>query len=96
MNHFLQVLATIVLILSGATIGIIQSNEYLRNVLLHGATSSGPGPFQELFALIANTHGTAVWLLILAIAVIIAEAVALILIAMKVQTGRLVLDILVS
>ena len=90
-----QILAIILLGLSAATIGIIQGNDPLIEKL-NNVDNDDDDEELELLGVVANTLNTATWLIFLAICVSIGEKVAIILLARKVQTGRLVLDILVS
>lgn len=53
-------------------------------------------PDRDLQLLARNTLGSAGWLIFMAVGVAIAEIIAIVLQITNVQTGRLVLDVLVS
>lgn len=87
-----QVLAIIILILSAATLGVILTNEDLRDVITSPTLNE-----VELLGVTVNTQRSAGWLIFQAVAVVIAEIIAMVLMIPNIaHKGRLVLDIIVS
>ena len=78
--------------MASAIVGLIQNNQPLIEKALDAENKEE----LQLLALLANTQSAAYWLIFLAVCVIIAEVVAVVLLLANLQTGRLVLDILVS
>ena len=77
---------------ASATIGLIRSNE----PLVEEAVNADDDDEKTLLLLLANTQNAASWLIFLAVCVVIGEIVAIVLLLVNVQSGRLVLDVLVS
>ncbi|CAI7997249.1 hypothetical protein GBAR_LOCUS2117 [Geodia barretti] len=75
------VLAVVLLIVSAATIGVINNNEGLRRVRDYDGPTTGIfEDVAELQALILSTQGSAAWLIVMTIGIVIAEAIAIVLI----------------
>ncbi|CAI8025065.1 hypothetical protein GBAR_LOCUS14502 [Geodia barretti] len=93
------VLAVVLLIVSAATIGVINNNEGLRDVRDYDGPTTGNTLIEdtvELQTLILSTQGSAAWLIIMSIGIVIAEAIAIVLIIIDLQgNGKLIVGILV-
>ena len=79
---------------ASATIGVIRNNQPLLDAVENTDTSDDDEV--GLVVIVANTLNTASWLIFLAVCVIIGEIIAVILLLMNVETGRVVLSVLVS
>ena len=90
----LQVLALILIGVAAATIGLIRNNQPLIDEAVNA--DSDDDDEVALLLLLANTQNAASWLIFLAVCVLIGEFIAILLLGLRVVTGRLVLDILVS
>ncbi|CAI8025063.1 hypothetical protein GBAR_LOCUS14502 [Geodia barretti] len=89
------VLAVVLLIVSAATIGVINNNEGLRDVRDYDGPTTGSSSFVELQTLILSTQGSAAWLIVMSIGIVIAEAIAIVLIIIDLQgNGKLIVGIL--
>ncbi|CAI8025062.1 hypothetical protein GBAR_LOCUS14502 [Geodia barretti] len=92
------VLAVVLLIVSAATIGVINNNEGLRDVRDYDGPTTGNTLIEdtvELQTLILSTQGSAAWLIIMSIGIVIAEAIAIVLIIIDLQgNGKLIVGIL--
>ena len=80
------------LALGAAAIGVIQSNDPLVEEVINADDDEE----LQLRLVVTGTQNAGSWLIFLAICVFIGETVAVVLLLLKVVTGRLVLDILVS
>ncbi|CAI7997243.1 hypothetical protein GBAR_LOCUS2117 [Geodia barretti] len=90
------VLAVVLLIVSAATIGVINNNEGLRRVRDYDGPTTGIfEDVAELQALILSTQDSAAWLIVMTIGIVIAEAIAIVLIIIDLQgNGKLIVGIL--
>ncbi|CAI7997253.1 hypothetical protein GBAR_LOCUS2117 [Geodia barretti] len=92
------VLAVVLLIVSAATIGVINNNEGLRNVRDYDGPTTGNTLIEdvvELQGLIVLTQDSAAWLIVMTIGIVIAEAIAIVLIIIDLQgNGKLIVGIL--
>lgn len=79
---------------ASATIGVIRNNQPLLDAVENADTSDDDEV--GLVVIVANTLNTASWLIFLAVCVIIGEIIAVILLLMNMETGRVVLSVLVS
>ena len=84
----------ILIAISAATIGIIENNDAFDT--LRDFSGKLSTPLENLLILISRSLGASGWLIFIGIGVIVAEAIAISLAIINIQTLKLVLQIIVS
>ena len=84
----------ILIAFSAATIGIIENNDLFED--LRDFSGTLPDSLEDLLILISRSLGVSGWLIFLGAGVIVAEAIAILLAILNIQTLRLAIQIIVS
>ena len=85
----------ILIALASATIVLIRNNQPLIDTIKN-ADRNGDSDKDELQLIVAHTQNLAYWLIFLSGCIFICKKIALILLLIKTETGRIVQNILVS